>query len=130
MTHEFLPLTPPRSLTPEEDRLLRQLLFWDFPGRDQLLNQMQSARVVEECKECRSIVILVDKLPENIADVKRRVPVHARAVDLDGGIMHILLHVVHGFIDEMEIYREDLSDRVKELPEPGSLEFIDVDDGH
>lgn len=129
MTHEFLPINPPRSLKPEEAGILSCLLSVDFQGRDQLLNQIQSARVIEECKECRSIVILVNNLPEYVATVKRRVPVHARATDLDGGIMHILLHVVHGFIDEMEIYREDLQN-VKEMPKPNSLEFIDVDEGH
>ncbi len=127
MTHEFLPINPPRSLTPEEKGILYHLLSVDFQGRDQLLRQAQSARVTEECKECHSIVIVVDDLPENSAPVKRRVPVHAQAVDLDDGIMHILLHIVNGFIDEVEIYREDLQS-VKEMPKPSSLEFIDVDD--
>lgn len=129
MTHEFSPVNPPRYLTPEEEGILHRLLSVDFQGRDRLLIQAQSARVVEECKECHSIVILVDKLPENVATVKRRVPVHAQTVDSDGGKLHILLHIVHGFIDEMEMYREDLQS-VKGMPNPASLEFIDVEQDH
>jgi hypothetical protein len=129
MTHEFLPVDPPRSLTPAEEGILRQLLLVDFPGRDQLRKQMQSARVVEQCRECQSIVIQVDKLPSNEAPVPRRVPVEAQAADVDGVIMHVLLHVVRGFLDEMEIFREDL-ESVKELPRPDALTFINIHDNH
>jgi hypothetical protein len=126
MAHEFQPINPARFLTPDEKAILYHLLSVEFQGREELLRQAQSARVTEECKECHSIVMVVDDLPENMAPVKCRVPVHAQALDLDNGRMHILLHVVGGFMDEMEIYREDLQN-VRKLPEPTTLEFIDVD---
>jgi len=126
MDHEFLHIEPPRSLTSEEEGILHHLLSINFQGRDELLKQAQSARVVEECKECPSIAILVDKIPEHSAPVKHRVPIQAQTVDSDGVVMHVLLHVVHGFIDEIEIYRVDLQS-VKKLPQPNSLEFMELD---
>lgn len=127
MTHKFLLVNPPRSLTFEENGVLHRLLLADFHGKENLLKQTQSVRVSEECKACRSIVLVVDKIPENAAPVVCRVPVHAQASDRDGENLHILLHVVQGFIDEMEIYREDLLD-VMALPDPKFIEIIDIDD--
>jgi hypothetical protein len=127
MDHEFVPITPPRLLNSDEEAILQFLLSADFQGREQLLKQAKSARVIEKCQECLSLIIFVDKLPETIADVKRRVPVHAQGVDLDGGIMQILLHVVHGYLDEIEIYRVDF-ESVKGMPKPNLLKFIGIDD--
>ena len=126
MIHESLPINPPRLLTPEELGIVNRLLSVEFQGREELLRQAQSIRVSEECKDCRSITILVDNLLENTATVKRRIPIEAEAVDIDGAKIHILLHVVHGYIDEIEIYREDLQS-VKEIPKPNSLELINLD---
>lgn len=129
MTHESMPINPPRSLTPEEEAVLYHLLSADFQGREELLRQAQSARVAEECRDCRSIKIIVNNLLGNAAVLKRRIPIEAEAVDIDNAKIHILLHVVHGFIDEIEIYREDLQN-IKEIPKPNSLELINLDDAH
>jgi hypothetical protein len=72
---------------------------------------------------------MVDKAPGNISFVKRRIPIEAEALDSDGVKIHILLHVVHGFMDEIEIFREDLL-MVKQLPEPSSLELINLNNDH
>lgn len=126
MLHESLPINPPRPLTPEEEGILNRLLSVEFQGQEELLRQAQSVRVSEECKDCRSITTIVDNLPGNAATVKRRIPIEAEAVDVDGAKIHILLHVVYGYIDEIEIYREDLQS-VKEIPKPNSLELINLD---
>jgi hypothetical protein len=39
--------------------------------------------------------------------VHRRVPIEAVADDIDGMTIHVLLHVVDGYIDGLELYRED-----------------------
>ena len=39
--------------------------------------------------------------------VVQRVPVEAEAEDIDGVTVHVLLHVIDGYIDELEIYRDD-----------------------
>jgi hypothetical protein len=41
------------------------------------------------------------------ATVERRIPVEGECEDLDGTTVHVLLHVVEGRMDELEIYRED-----------------------
>ena len=125
-THEALTIDPPSSLTSEEAGILDRLLSVDFQGREELLRQAQSVRVSEECKDCRSIKLIVDNLLENIATLKRRIPIEAEAIDRDNVKIHVLLHVVHGFMDEIEIYREDLQN-IAEMPKPNSLELINLD---
>jgi hypothetical protein len=127
--HKPLPINPPRHLKPEEKSILGQLLSAEFQGREKLLRQLPSARVSEECHDCQSIKLMVDKAPGNISFVKRRIPIEAEALDSDGVKIHILLHVVHGFMDEIEIFREDLL-MVKQLPEPSSLELINLNNDH
>jgi len=41
------------------------------------------------------------------AHVARRVPVEAELEDVDGVTIHVLLHVVQGFLNELEVFRED-----------------------
>jgi len=126
MTHKPLPIIPPRSLKSGEEEILNRLLSVDFQGREELIRQAQSVRVSEECEDCRSVKLVVENVPGNIATVKRRIPIEAEAVDIDGITIHILLHVVSGLMDEIEIYREDLKD-ITELPKSNSLDLINVD---
>ncbi|MGO4258714.1 hypothetical protein AB4Y76_19940 [Marmoricola sp. RAF53] len=46
----------------------------------------------------------VDPTP---AKVSRRIPVEATYVDTDGVLVHVLIHVINGVLDELEVYRED-----------------------
>jgi len=41
------------------------------------------------------------------AKVKRRIPAEAEFRDTDGVLIHILLHVIDGKVNELEIYKED-----------------------
>jgi hypothetical protein len=41
------------------------------------------------------------------AEVVRRIPVEAETEDVDGVPIHVLLHVVNGYMNELEVYRED-----------------------
>jgi len=127
--HESLPINPPRPLTSDEAGILNRLLSVSFQGQEALLRQAQSVRVSEECKDCRSIKLAVERLPSNVAVVQRRIPIEAEAVDRGGVTIHVLLHVVHGFIDEIEIYREDLQ-QIAELPKPNSLVLLNLNEDH
>lgn len=80
--------------------------------------------MIEECRVCQSIKLIVDHLPENIAAVINRIPIEAETIDADGIKIHILLHVVHGWMDEIEIFSEDLNN-VMEWPKPSSLVLLD-----
>jgi hypothetical protein len=91
-------------LTIDAQRILSVLLAAQFPGSVQIAKQIESARgrVVDQEG---SIVLQPSDSPR--ADVERRVPVEAEAVDADGKTFHVLLHVVDGYIAELEIYTED-----------------------
>lgn len=112
---------PYRALSIQEMQLLERLLDLDFPGRDQLRVQLGSAvgRTIDEdgglSLRCSA---------ESPAPVSSRVPTEGRCVDLDGLHINVLLHVVEGFMNELEIYKDD-SSRVKKYPMAGDLVVID-----
>ncbi len=93
-----------RSMTPAEMALLEKLLSVDFPGRDELHAQIQSA-VVSKIDEDGSLAIAVS--PDIAAPVDRRIPVEGEVEDVDGVMIHVLLHVLDGRATELEIFRED-----------------------
>lgn len=100
---------PSRRLTSEEDTLLRLLLSSNFPGDANLREQLP------ECKVCAldangSLRITAEA--GKTASVVRRIPVEAEYDDADGVGVHVLLHVLEGFLHELEVYRED-SNRVQ-----------------
>ena len=66
-------------------------------------------------------------MASNRALVKRRIPIEAEGLDSDGVKVHFLLHVLDGFMAELEIYRED-SKPVLSPPDPRSLELLSLDD--
>ncbi len=126
MSHKFEKFSPPRELSESETNILQRLLSVDFPGRSNLLQQLGFARVVDKCQGCGTMGLTVDQQSGHAADVMRRVPVEAEALDSDGGKIHLLLHVVGGFLSEIDIFREDGGD-VQRLPEPGQLTVITPD---
>jgi hypothetical protein len=84
--------------------ILAALLATPFPGRDEIALQVADAR----CRQIDgdgSLALLAIGAPR--ADVVRRIPVEAEVEDIDGMTIHVLLHVMDGYIDELEIYRND-----------------------
>jgi hypothetical protein len=62
--------------------------------------------------------------PETLrAEVVRRIPVEAEFDDQDGVGVHVLLHVLDGYLNELEIYREDSSPLQRE-PDPEDFRLI------
>lgn len=122
--YERRPVHPPRKLTSKEEALLSFLLSRQFPGRDQLRQQMRSARVSGECKcGCPTVELLVDRAQSPRAKVVRRMPVEAIGNDEDGTQLYALLHVDDdGFLCELEAYRVD--SKPLKLPDPGSLHLL------
>jgi hypothetical protein len=57
------------------------------------------------------------------ADVIRRIPVEAEYDDGDGIRVHLLLHVLNGYMNELEVFRED-SGPVLESADPNRLYII------
>ena len=116
-------LTSPRQLSERERDLVRFLLSRPFPGRDDLVGQIPYARVSEEyVGEDPSIILEVDKSLAGPAGVRTRIPVEAWGVDTDGTRFEVLLHVVDGYLWEIEVFRID-SEPVR-LPDPADLQLI------
>jgi hypothetical protein len=111
----------PRPLSERERRMLAALLAADFPGRSAL--SVQAAHVKGRRIDQNGSLALAPE-PETLrAEVVRRIPVEAEFDDQDGVGVHVLLHVLDGYLNELEIYREDSSPLQRE-PDPEDFRLI------
>lgn len=94
-----------RPLTAAEDRVFRRLFECSFPGRDELVTQLQTVQVATLDPD-GGLALHPDK-SHPPAVVKYRVPIEGSYTDSDGVDAHVLLHVVNGYMDELEIFKED-----------------------
>lgn len=99
------------ALTNQQRQLIDLLLREDFPGAPALRAQLSTATVAGFLDRDGSFSIRI-QLREP-AHVKSRVPVEL--FNRDTGI-HVLLHVVNGIAQEVEIYTNDGAD-VTQMPE-------------
>jgi hypothetical protein len=109
-----------RDLNPTEKRLLERLLEANFPGRDEIAEQVRTCQVrtIDEhgCLEFR--------VPSTFkASVEQRVPVEATACDETGNNIHMQLHIVNGQLNELEFYTESGA-AITSLPSPERWEVI------
>ena len=109
-----------RELTSEEGRLLSRLISEDFPGRDAIARQVRRC-LVRPLDRDGSLEFQV--APGEKADVKSRIPVEGSFEDADGVTIHVLLHVVDGQINELELYKDDGSPIVR-APDPATLRLF------
>ena len=112
-----------RDFTAHEQGIIDRLLEKAFPGRDEICKQMKTC-LVRAIDEDKSLEFLVRSNVK--AKVKKRIPVEAEVQDTDGILMHILLHVVDGKVNELEIYKEDGS-LIIERPDPSKLKVMCLD---
>jgi hypothetical protein len=109
-----------RPLAEDERNVLAALFRAQFPGRSELAQQAQVA-LVRSLDTNGSLAFVQVGGPS--AEVVRRIPVEAEAEDADGTTIHVLLHVLDGRLNELEIYREDAGP-VTRMPAPDSLRLI------
>lgn len=112
-----------RQLSDWERRIILRLLSAaSFPGRDELLAQVEkaSASTIDEDGSISIRPTIVQR-----AAVTTRIPVEGEAQDIDGVTIHYLLHVVDGLINELEVYKDD-SSRVRRQAQPEELTVINV----
>jgi hypothetical protein len=113
-------MNPFRRLLATERKLLERLLEPRFPGRDQLVAQLEGlfARELDDegCLEleCRS---------GPRADVKWGRPTEGTGPGPDGSIHHVTLHVVDGFMSELVVWSEG-SEKASGLPSPMGLKVF------
>lgn len=110
-----------RDLTHAEVEFIRALLREPFQGRDELLQQLPGIRG-KRVDEDGSIQLSATG-PR--ATVITRVPVTGYAADVDGVTVEVLLHVVNGVMDEVEMYRH-AEGNVMALPDPSTMKLITV----
>ena len=94
-----------RPLSDTERDVLSQLLNHDFPGSAALREQM--AHLLARRIDADGSLAFEPVGDACAAQVGRRIPVEAELKDLDGATVHVLLHVLNGRMNELEIYRED-----------------------
>lgn len=123
--HQFQEVLPPRALSGEERHLMAFLLSEPFPGREVLGKQLESARVSAQCASCPTVTFKVERRASPPAPVRRRIPTEAESLGAtwDPAGVHVLLHVVDGYLDELEVYRND-GEPIPALPSPESLELL------
>ncbi len=109
-----------RSLNASEKQLLEILLAHSFPGQTELLNQ--AAALIARRVDDNGSLSLRSKIQEP-APVKYRVPIEGSYSDRDGVTVHVLLHVVDGCLNEMEVYKDDAS-QVGDPPFGKTLELF------
>ena len=84
--------------------ILEKLLECQFRGRDELRQQLAFA-TVRPIDESGSLALKVTS--PILAETEHRVPVEAEYLDADGVPIWILLHVVNGLLNELEIIKAD-----------------------
>jgi hypothetical protein len=118
-----------RPLEASERALLERLLQGEFPRRDALSNQLHgvSVRTIDEYGSLELRVgenAAPAKLSPSEGDPSRmltdRVPVEGQYRDEDGIPVCVMLHVVEGFIHELQIFKADGS-RIINAPTPESV---------
>jgi len=93
-----------RPLTASEREVLERLLEPRFPGRDELRAQLEhvTAQPLDD-DGC----LKLDCAGAAPAPVVSGVPTEGECLDADGGTLHVLLHVLGGFMRSLEMFKED-----------------------
>ena len=93
-----------RPLKTNERELLTKLLDVNFPGRDELRQQLETAaaKVIDENGS-----LALQCGPGRPAPVKCRVATEGECADADGIAIHVLLHVKDGMMHELEVFKDD-----------------------
>jgi hypothetical protein len=107
MSFPSQPATEPpefRVLSGHEQKILERMLAANFPGAKELSAQAATALALS-IDDNGSLKFACTGNPAE--SVVRRIPVEAQLDDTDGIPIHLLLHVLDGFLSELEIYRED-----------------------
>lgn len=99
-----------RSMTEAERGILNKLLDLEFPGSVEVRSQVVGAEVESIDSNGSFRLKIPVRAPQ--AAVSKRIPVEGCYRDADGVNVHVLLHVVGGKAQEVEVYKDDSSDVV------------------
>lgn len=98
-----------KYITEIEQEWLEKILSQEFPGKTEIVAQINSSKVYREYTD--SYLALKFKVDSSMppTDIKVRVPVEMRVYESDKVPIQILLHVVQGYVSELEVFRADSS---------------------
>lgn len=112
-----------REMEPRERALIHKLLEPDFPGRDGLAQQLETAQVRPIYDPNGSLGFLEFLITSPVRiEKKRGVAVEGEYKDPDGMTVHVLLHVRDGKADCLEFYRDD-GQQIQTWPDLSSMEI-------
>lgn len=112
-----------RDLYSYEKKWLNKLLEVNFKGKQVILRQVMNAKVVrKEGYDFISLKFSVDKVEKYSYLV--RVPVEMRVFQKDGAPILFLLHIINGYVDELEIFTADFSKLDISYIEISKVEYI------
>jgi hypothetical protein len=104
-----------RELSITEWKILNKMMSVDFDGKDILLIQLKTARVISYCPcGCQTVDIQVSKNSPKY-EYTKRVPVELKVFSEDKVPIIASLHVVNGYISELEIVRADSKEINEEI---------------
>ena len=117
-----------RELRTEEKYYLEKMTSVNFLGRDILSDQIQSVKVVGYCNcGCRSIHLQVNRnLPS--FQYKIRVPVEMIVESEEDIPIVFLLHIIEGYLDELEVFKADSSPIVGNIDIDNSNSKVSVNE--
>lgn len=98
-----------RSLDENEIRWIKKMLDVEFKGKEILFKQIMGAKVfAEQGYDYISIKFVVQKKCEKYP-YSVRVPLEMKAFQEESNPIVFVLHIINGFIDELEIITADSS---------------------
>lgn len=96
-----------RDFLEEERQWLNKILSVTFEGRDIIAKQVSDAKVTGCCScGCKSIEIKVNNM-HPVYPYSKRIPVEMEVASKDGVPITFLLHVLNGYVSELEVFRAD-----------------------
>lgn len=112
-----------REMTFWEEALFRRFFELPFQGSRELNTQIETA-MVRQIDSHGSLDLWIEHGEKS--KVKGRVPIEAWCPDRDGILIRYLLHVVNGFANELEIYKDDGSKIIEKEPQIKKIEIFSL----
>ena len=111
-----------RTISAQEAEIIARLLAIDFPGVEKLRQQTINLYVADtgDIDNWGSIYLFPTHDKALIAEVISQVPVEALFEDSDGESGQIFLHVINGYLHELEIIKHEDIDLVSPI-DPSNL---------
>ena len=114
---------PERPLTELEYVIISKLLEHPFPGSEEIKQQTKSPTVISAADDDNYGSIYFKAEGSNRAVTLNNLPVEGTTHDTDGVVVDILLHVINGFLHELEIIKVDGTNLLASI-QPEKIEVI------